>query len=324
MVIRPLTLADLPALQDFYGSLTEAITYFFRPWAEPTEEVLRDHLADGQDGRALVRGLFSADGQVEGHAFIRWLGTEHPSFGIALRERAQGQGSGRRLTEAILAAADGRGVPEVYLGVNKDNPRACALYQSLGWTIIGEIESNCPDGSWRMVRPRLGQKDIPPRKDVGAMLIRQLTLADLPALQDFYGSLTPTVTYFFQPWPEFTEEVLREHLTDADAGKNCVLAVISAEGAVEGHGFMWNVDSDKPVLGIGLRERAQGQGWGRRLMEALLAEADARRLPAVHLTVLKANVRALPLYESVGFVVEDETKFRAENDSLCMARRREW
>ena len=50
--------------------------------------------------------------------------------------------------------ADEQGVPEVYLGVNKDNSRAIALYESLGWTIIAEIESNCPQGSWRMVRAR--------------------------------------------------------------------------------------------------------------------------------------------------------------------------
>ena len=156
------------------------------------------------------------------------------------------------------------------------------------------------------------------------MLIRPLTVADLQALQDFYGSLTEAVTYFFRPWPEFTEEVLRQHLSDGDAGKNLVLALLSPEGEIEGHGFLWNVDSDKPVLGIGLRERAQGLGQGRRLMAALLAEADARRLPAVRLTVLKDNVRAVPLYGSVGFVVEGETKFRTENDSLCMIRQGEW
>ena len=65
-------------------------------------------------------------------------------------------------------------------------------------------------------------------------------------------------------------------------------------------------------------------GLGRALMEALLAEADARSLPEVHLTVLKDNVRACNLYESVDFLVVGETKFREENDSLCMVRRRVW
>jgi ribosomal protein S18 acetylase RimI-like enzyme len=156
------------------------------------------------------------------------------------------------------------------------------------------------------------------------MLIRHLTSADLAALLDFYGSLTEAVTYFFQPWPEATEEVLHRHLADAEAGKNLVLALMSAEGTIEGHGFVWNVDSDQPVLGIGLRERAQGQGWGRLLMEALLAEADARNLAQVRLTVLKDNLRARNLYESVGFVVEADATFRRENDSVTMVRRREW
>ena len=156
------------------------------------------------------------------------------------------------------------------------------------------------------------------------MLIRRLTVSDVGALLEFYDSLTEAVTYFFSPWPEFTEEVLRDHLAGADAGRHVVLALVTPEGSVEGHGFMWNVDSDKPVLGIGLRERAQGHGWGRLLMEALLTEADARSLPEVHLTVLKDNRRARTLYESLGFETIGETTFRGENDSLCMVRRREW
>jgi ribosomal protein S18 acetylase RimI-like enzyme len=156
------------------------------------------------------------------------------------------------------------------------------------------------------------------------MLIRPLTLADQAALQEFYDSLTEAVTYFFQPWPEATEEVLRDHLAGAEAGRHVVLAVVAPTGSVEGHGFLWNVDTDKPVLGIGLRERAQGQGWGRALMEALLAEADDRGLPEVNLTVLQDNIRGRNLYESLDFVVVGETTFRTENDSLCMVRKREW
>ncbi len=156
------------------------------------------------------------------------------------------------------------------------------------------------------------------------MLIRPLTLADARALQDFYDSLTEAVTYFFQPWPEATAAILTQHLADAQAGRNVVLGLVAAEEIIEGHGFMWNVDTDEPVLGIGLRERAQGLGWGRALMQALLTEADARNLPEVHLTVLKDNLRARNLYESVGFVVEEEVTFRATNDSLKMIRRRQW
>jgi len=152
------------------------------------------------------------------------------------------------------------------------------------------------------------------------MRIRPLTLADAPALLDFYLSLPESVTRFFQPWPEFTEVVIRTHLADADAGKNLVLGTVSPEGIIEGTGFLWNVGTEAPTLGIGLRERIQGQGWGRRMMEALLAEADARGKPQVNLTVLKSNHRALRLYESVGFVITGETTFREEKDSWCMAR----
>ena len=156
------------------------------------------------------------------------------------------------------------------------------------------------------------------------MLIRHLTSADLPALADFYASLTEAVTYYFQPWPEVTEEVLREHLVGGHAGRHLVLGLVAPEGTVEVHGCVCFVDSDQPLLGIGLRERAQGQGWGRALLEALLAEADARSLPEVHVTVLKDNARARNLYESVDFLIVGEKAFRCENDSLCLVRRRVW
>lgn len=154
------------------------------------------------------------------------------------------------------------------------------------------------------------------------MLIRPLTLADAAILLDFYLSLPESVTCFFQPWPEFTEEIIHTHLADADAGNNLVLGIVPEDGTIEGTGFLWNVNTDAPTLGIGLRERIQGHGWGRRLMEALLAEADARGKPQVNLTVLKTNHRALNLYQSVGFIITGETKFREEADSWCMARSR--
>ena len=57
---------------------------------------------------------------------------------------------------------------------------------------------------------------------------------------------------------------------------------------------------------------------------ALLAAADTRHLPEVHLTVLEDNTRARRLYESVDFRVVGKTTFRSENDSLCMVRSGKW
>lgn len=77
---------------------------------------------------------------------------------IAVVASARGQGLGRRLLRALLAAASERGAREVFLEVRADNPVAQSLYRSEGFDEIG-------------VRPAYYQPD-----GVDALVMR-LTLA---------------------------------------------------------------------------------------------------------------------------------------------------
>lgn len=54
-------------------------------------------------------------------------------------------------------------------------------------------------------------------------------------------------------------------------------------------------------LHIDLLPRAQGQGWGRRMMEALLERLRAKDAPGVHLGMHAANTRAAEFYRRMGF-----------------------
>ena len=54
-------------------------------------------------------------------------------------------------------------------------------------------------------------------------------------------------------------------------------------------------------LAIAVVPTHRGRGWGRRLLERLLEEADKNGLSEVQLTVGLANVPAVRLYESTGF-----------------------
>lgn len=56
-------------------------------------------------------------------------------------------------------------------------------------------------------------------------------------------------------------------------------------------------------LHIDLLPEAQGQGWGRRLIEVERAALAARGVPAVHLTMIDANVGARAFYDRLGFRV---------------------
>jgi ribosomal protein S18 acetylase RimI-like enzyme len=60
--------------------------------------------------------------------------------------------------------------------------------------------------------------------------------------------------------------------------------------------------SDYPAhLHIDLLAAAQGQGWGRRLMETFLERLRTVDVRAVHLGVNTSNYRAVRFYEKIGF-----------------------
>lgn len=54
-------------------------------------------------------------------------------------------------------------------------------------------------------------------------------------------------------------------------------------------------------LHIDLLVRAQGRGYGRRMIEQLLAKLEQRGSPGVHLGVSLLNVRAQAFYQHLGF-----------------------
>jgi GNAT superfamily N-acetyltransferase len=54
-------------------------------------------------------------------------------------------------------------------------------------------------------------------------------------------------------------------------------------------------------LHIDLLPRAQGQGWGRRMLEQQMAALRATGAPGVHLCVAPGNARALAFYRKLGF-----------------------
>lgn len=72
-------------------------------------------------------------------------------------------------------------------------------------------------------------------------------------------------------------------------------------GAIDGTGYR-NEHASNLVLGV--RRAAGGRGLGRRLLDALEADARERGIHRLGLGVLASNVRAIALYERAGFVRE--------------------
>jgi ribosomal protein S18 acetylase RimI-like enzyme len=69
-------------------------------------------------------------------------------------------------------------------------------------------------------------------------------------------------------------------------------------------------------LHVDLLPRLQGQGWGRRLVEAVLTELGSRGVAGLHLVVDPANPLAIGFYERLGF-----ERLAADEDGVTYGRR---
>jgi RimJ/RimL family protein N-acetyltransferase len=75
----------------------------------------------------------------------------------------------------------------------------------------------------------------------------------------------------------------------------------------------WPVHAHCGTLGMGLLPDYRGKGLGRRLMQATLDAAHTEGFVRVELTAHADNLRAIALYEKLGFVHEG-----VRRDSICI------
>ena len=126
LTLRAATEADLDAIWAI-----ESAVFGAEAWSR---DLMRDELT--ADLRCYLM-LVDEAGAIVGYGGLLAVGTEGDIQTIALSPDARGAGQGRRLMNALLDAADERGVNEVFLEVRADNPVARTLYASLGFEEIG-------------------------------------------------------------------------------------------------------------------------------------------------------------------------------------------
>ncbi len=154
--IHELTPDHVAALRWFYASLPDWLVKWFEPFPEQSDRKITEHLQNALEGKAISLGLCEPDGTIVGHAFVMNTRDDSPVFGIGLQEPLIGSGWGRRLTSAVLSEADVRGVPRITLTVFKENNRARQLYESFGFTAVGDHQCRTPGDSIAMERFRGG------------------------------------------------------------------------------------------------------------------------------------------------------------------------
>lgn len=81
-------------------------------------------------------------------------------YALAVAPAAAGRGIGRALLAKVEASARRRGARRLHLEVRADNRRAIRLYQSAGYTLIGERDDYYADGMAAL----LFSRDLPPAR----------------------------------------------------------------------------------------------------------------------------------------------------------------
>ncbi len=139
VTLRLLSPNDRKALGDLYATLPRATWRFYCPPRLTREDA--DRTAAQATSPTFVCVVAENDiGEIIGYNWYRWKAAESPTsvFGICLREDARGLGLGRALMMRLLEMAREVGPPIVSLTVQLANPRAVALYRSMGFHIVRE------------------------------------------------------------------------------------------------------------------------------------------------------------------------------------------
>ncbi|WP_166509669.1 ribosomal protein S18-alanine N-acetyltransferase [Blastococcus sp. TF02-8] len=120
--------------------------------------------------------------------------------------------------------------------------------------------------------------------------LRPMRLADIPAVMVLEEELFAPDTW--------TAAMYREELAQTDT-RHYLVAEDGDE--VIGYAGLIAYSDEAHVATIGVTGSRQGEGIGAKLLDALLAEADRRRSPAVLLEVRADNELAQGLYRRRGF-----------------------
>lgn len=107
----------------------ETVTFAGDAWSR---KVMESELRS----RAAHYIVTEADGGIVGYAGVRIAGQDADVQTIGIAEAYRGQGRGRAMMQELISWASDQGSLQMFLEVRADNPKAIALYESLGFEQI--------------------------------------------------------------------------------------------------------------------------------------------------------------------------------------------
>lgn len=134
-VLRAATHADAPTL---FALIAEFYRHFDYPFEEPAKRRLLEAVLDDPAIGCfwLVR---ASNGELVGYVFLAWCfsfeygGRTAVVDELYLQPAHRGQGLGERVLRALSEIAAALGLVELQVEVERDNPRAAALYRREGF-----------------------------------------------------------------------------------------------------------------------------------------------------------------------------------------------
>lgn len=144
-------------------------------------------------------------------------------------------------------------------------------------------------------------------RDGRLLRLRPLAVEDAQALGAFYAAIPREDVRFYCPHDLNHEEAARNAAAAADPHQ-IVMALESDGGVIAGYAWVrWN--SNTPAsgsFGLCVHPAWQNAGAGRLLVFRVMEIAALIGPETVHLTVQKANSRAIHIYRQAGFRIEAE------------------
>jgi ribosomal-protein-alanine N-acetyltransferase len=142
------------------------------------------------------------------------------------------------------------------------------------------------------------------------MIIREMLTEDLNQVMEIEESL------FSVPW---TKEGYFTYLTRKDT----MFLVVEEKEQILGYCGLLMVLDEGDVLNVAVRRDRQKEGIGNFLMESMIRLSGELGIRSYHLEVRSSNVRAINLYERVGFHRDGLRKgyyTKPLEDALLMSR----
>ncbi len=137
--------------------------------------------------------------------------------------------------------------------------------------------------------------------------IERASPADAAELLDhlkLVGGETDNLTFGAEGLP-FSVEAEAEYLARMESSANNFMLLAKADGHIIGNASLSRLPrrmSHRGELAVAVAREYWGQGVGTRLMKEIISLAEENSFEAVDLQVRSDNVRAVRLYEKLGFI----------------------